>query len=64
MIRENSRSVRVNFRGCTVRINGIMTRKELTYRILRERGDREMAEHWYRHITGNGKENGKENREG
>ena len=64
MIREKSRNVHVNFRGYTARINGIMTRKELTYRILRERGDREMAEHWYRHITGNRKENGKGNGKG
>ena len=63
MIREKSRNVRVNFRGYTVRTNGIMIRKELTYRIIRKRGDREMAEHWYRHVTGNGKENGKRNRE-
>ena len=63
MIREKSRNVRVNFRGYTVRINGIMIRKELTYRRIRERGDREMAEHWYRRVTGNGKENGKRNRE-
>ena len=46
MIREKSRNVRVNFRGYTVRMNGIMIRKELTCRIIRERGDREMAEHW------------------
>ena len=58
MIREKSRNVRVNFRGYTVRINGIMIRKELTYRIIRERGDREMAEHWYRHITGKGNREG------
>ena len=57
MIREKSRNVRVNFIGYTVRMNGIMIRKELTYRRIRERGDREMAEHWYRHVTGNGKEN-------
>ena len=68
MIREKSRNVRVNFRGYSVKMNGIMIRKELTCRIIRKRGDREMAEQWYRHITGNrkesGKGNGKGNREG
>ena len=58
MIREKSRNVRVNFIGYTVRMNGIMIRKELKCRIIRERGDREMAEHWYRHITGKGNREG------